>query len=140
MSKPYSTDLRERVAARALAGEPIRAVGALFGVSAASVSRWSQLWRTTGAAEPGKFGGHIKPFLAAHRDWLLARIAMESEVTIRELQAELADRGVVVSYGTVWNFVHREKLSFKKKRSAQRTGSAGRRPLPRPVEEVPSQA
>ena len=27
---------------------------------------------------------------------------------------ELAERGVAVSYGTVWNFIHREEISFKK--------------------------
>ena len=140
MSKPYSSDLRKRVAASALAGGSIRAVGALFGVSAATVSRWSRLWRATGAAEPGKIGGHLKPILDEHRGWLLERIAAEAEVTLRELRAQLAERGVVISYGTVWNFVHREGLSFKKKRSAQRAGQAGRRPLPRPLEEVSSQA
>jgi transposase len=28
--------------------------------------------------------------------------------------AELAERGVVVSYRTVWKFVHANKLSYKK--------------------------
>jgi transposase len=32
------------------------------------------------------------------------------------LQVELAERGVVVSYGAVWHFVHAEGLSFKKPR------------------------
>ena len=27
---------------------------------------------------------------------------------------ELAERGVAVRYGTVWNFIHREGMSFKK--------------------------
>ena len=32
----------------------------------------------------------------------------------RGLVAELAEQGVKVSYRTVWNFVHREKISYKK--------------------------
>ena len=46
----------------------------------------------------------------------MARIAAEPEVTVRGLMTELAERGVAVSYGTVWNFIHREGMRFKKKR------------------------
>ena len=41
--------------------------------------------------------------------------------------AELAERGLKVDYRTVWNFVHAEKLSFKKNRRGQRTRPARRR-------------
>lgn len=136
MVKPYSVDLRERVVARVLAGDPIRAVAALFSVSAPSVSRWSQQWRATGHARPGKMGGHVKPILAGERTWLLERFAQESDVTLRQIQAELAERGVVVCYGTVWNFVHDEGLSFKKKRAARRAGSPGRGSPPGALEDL----
>lgn len=39
---------------------------------------------------------------------------MSSRRTLRRLVSELADRSVKVSYRTVWNFVHREKVSYKK--------------------------
>jgi transposase len=42
MARPYSLDLRERVVARVEAGDSCRAVAALFGVSVASVVKWSQ--------------------------------------------------------------------------------------------------
>ena len=35
-------------------------------------------------------------------------------MTLRGLVAEPAEQGVKVSYRTVWNFVHREKISYKK--------------------------
>ena len=54
----------------------------------------------------------------------MERIAAEPEVTVRGLIAELAERGVAVSYGTVWNFIHREGMSFKKKRAAGRAPGA----------------
>ena len=114
MAKPYSLDLRERVVARVLKGESIRMVAEALSISAPSVSRWSSQFRKIGHAKAGKMGGHVKPILAAHRDWILERIAGESDVTLRELQAELAERGVVVCYGTVWSFVHDAGLSFKK--------------------------
>jgi transposase len=124
MAKPYSVDLRERVVAGTTAGGHIRAVGEQFSVSAASVSRWSQLWRRTGSVEAKKKRAHRESVLAGERTWLLERIAEESDVSLRQLQAELAERGTVVCYGTVWKFVHDEKLSFKKKRHAWRAGPA----------------
>jgi len=39
---------------------------------------------------------------------------------------ELAERGLKVDYRSVWNFVHAEKLSFKKNRARQRTGASRR--------------
>jgi transposase len=40
-------------------------------------------------------------------------------VSLRKLQAELADRGVIVSYFAVWTMVHRLGLSFKKSLHAE---------------------
>lgn len=45
MVKPYSVDLRERVVARVMSGKPIREVAAVFGVSVASVAKWSLRFR-----------------------------------------------------------------------------------------------
>ncbi len=136
MAKPYSLDLRERVVACVALGEAVRPVAKRFSVSVASVVRWSQRYRATGSARAGKMGGHRKSILAGERTWLLARIAQESDVTLRQLVAELAERGVMVCYGTVWNFVHDEDLSFKKKRIGERAGSSRRGPPPRPLEKV----
>src|SRR6201984_2625289 len=44
-----------------------------------------------------------------------------ADFTIRGLVAELAERGLKVDYRTVWEFVHAEKVSFKKKRGGWRT-------------------
>ena len=115
MTKPYSLDLRERVTERVAAGDRVRAVATIFTVSVASVVRWSQRLRRTGSAARGKMGGHRACILIGERGWLMERIAAEPEVTVRRLMTELAERGVAVSYGTVWNFIHREGMSFKKK-------------------------
>jgi transposase len=57
-----------------------------------------------------------------------ACFAAQPDLTLRDLQARLlAERGVKVSYGAVWYFVHSEGLSYKKNRVRQRTGpSSGR--------------
>jgi transposase len=47
---------------------------------------------------------------------------------LRGLISELAERGLKVGYRAVWNFVHAENLSFKKKRGGKRARSSRRRP------------
>jgi len=75
----------------------------------------------------GQDGGHKPKAIGdERRTWLLSRIK-EKDFTLRGLVAELANRGLKVDYRTVWNFVHAEKLSFKKNRARQRTGSPRRR-------------
>lgn len=136
MTKPYSLDLRERVTERVAAGDSVRAVATIFTVSVASVVRWSQRLRRTGSAARGKMGGHRACTLIGERGWLMERIATEPEVTVRRLMTELAERGVAVSYGTVWNFIHREGMSFKKKRAAGRARSPRRGAPPRALEKI----
>jgi transposase len=115
MARPISSDLRQRAVERVLAGETVRSVGLLLKVSASSVVKWSQRFRRTGGVAPGPMHGHRPKVLEPHRDWLVARISNGTDFTLRGLQAELlAERGLKVDYRTVWNFVHAEKLSFKK--------------------------
>jgi transposase len=134
--RPYSIDLRERVVASMSGGRSARATAALFGVSVASVVKWSQRKRRTGNVAPGKIGGHRKPVLLPERDWLHARIAAEPDLTLRALLAELHDRGVKASYGALWLFLEREGLSFKKNRVRQRARSAVDRVATSAVEKV----
>lgn len=124
MAKPYSMDLRERViAAVECRGLSRRQAAAHYGVGITTVINWVQRFRQTGSAAPGQMGGHKpKAIQGEHRAWLVER-AREGDFTLRGLVAELADRGLKVDYRTVWNFVHAEKLSFKKNRGRQRTRS-----------------
>lgn len=121
MPKPLSFDLRERAVFRVLAGESVRSVAAVLQVSVSSVVKWSHRYRATGSVAPGRAAGRPRALLLApHRAFLLERIGSGEHVTLRGLQADLAGRGTKVDYRTVWNFVHAEGLSFKKKRSAKR--------------------
>ena len=64
----------------------------------------------------GTFGGYRpKKIVGAHRDWLMQR-CRKADFTLRGLVEELAERGLRVDYRTVWDFVHAEKLSYKKRR------------------------
>ncbi len=116
MARPLSNDLRERVVALHETGVSIRAVAQLFGLAPSTVSKWAQRWRRTGSVSPSKFGGHRRALLEPHGAWIRARYEQRPELTLEGLRAELAARGVKVSYGAVRNFVHTQGLSFKKNR------------------------
>src|SRR5581483_3708587 len=139
MSRPYSLDLRDRVVTAVIEGGRCRAVAKRFGVSVASVVKWSQRFRATGNAAAKPMGGHRPYALAGERDWLLARIAARPDATLRGLLAELAERGIVVSYYAVWHFFEHEGISFKKKPARQRAGSPRRRKATKPVAKIPRQ-
>lgn len=140
MARPYSLDLRERVVSAVGDGQSCRTVAKRFGVSVASVVKWSQRFRATGSAAAKPMGGRRPYALAGERAWLLARLAEKPDVTLRGLVAELAERGIKVSYFAVWHFFEHEGISFKKKRARQRAGPARRRPPARPLEAPPSPA
>jgi transposase len=124
MAKPYSMDLRERAMRRIDAGESVRVVAGALSVAPSTVVKWSQRRRATGSVAPGQVGGRRPRLIAGdHETWLRARVA-EGPFTLRGLVAELAERGLCVDYKTVWTFIHREGLSFKKNRARQRTGPA----------------
>ena len=114
MTRPYSNDLRERVVRAHLAGEPIRSVAARYGVSVSSVPKWVARWRATGSVAPDKVGGHRGWRLEPHRDLLRGLVGETPHLTIDRLQDLLAAQGVTVCRDTIWRFLRREGLRFKK--------------------------
>lgn len=124
MSKLYSLDLRERVAAFALAKGSTNLAAQTFSVSKATAVRWAKQLRDTGNVAIGDVGGHRPAILRSERAWLAARIAAEPHVSLRKLLSDLQVRGIAVSYGALWNFVHNEGLSFKKNSSRRRAAKA----------------
>ncbi len=62
-------------------GRTCRATAALFGVSVASVVKWSQRWRASGSAAAKPMGGRRPLQLNGEREWLLARIAEKPDLT-----------------------------------------------------------
>jgi len=137
MGKPYSKDLRERVVAAVESGGLSRHEAAKqFGVGISTAIRWVTRLRETGSVAPGKMGGHKpKTISGEHRVWLLGRIK-DGDFTLRGLVGELAERGVKVDYRSVWEFVHAERLSFKKKRGGWRARSSRRGATAGPVGKI----
>jgi putative transposase len=116
MAGPLSIDLRERVVnAVVREGMSRRAAAERFGVGVSTAIAWVARLHATGSVEPGQMGGHrSKKLSSAWREWLLERC--RTDFTLRGLVAELGERGMAVDYKTVWEFVHAEKLTHKKRR------------------------
>ena len=117
MGRAYSLDLRQRVVGAVFEGGlSCRQAAARFGVGISTAILWVQRFRETGSVEPDQIGGYKpKKISGQHRDWLVQR-CRTADFTLRGLVAELAERGLKVDYRTVWEFVHAEKLSHKKRR------------------------
>jgi putative transposase len=113
----YSKDLRERViGAVVTGGMSRRAAAERFGISYSAAIEWVKLYEATGSMAPRKAGGaKPKKLSGAWRDWLLKR-CRERDFTLRGLVEELGEHGLKVDYRSVWEFVHAEGLSYKKRR------------------------
>ena len=124
MGKPYSLDLRERIAAYVAAGNSGRAAGRVFGVSASTAIRIAAEHRARGevAAKPqgrpaGRFGK-----LAPHMDFLIEIVGAEPDITLAELGNALEDTyGLNVHLSSIHRALQRAGLSYKKR--AYRAGT-----------------
>lgn len=127
MGRPYSEDLRKRVvAAVETGGLSCNQAAERFGVGISTAIGWVRRLRETGSVAPGKMGGHKRKAISGeHAAWVSQRIR-NGDFTLRGLVDELAERGLKVDYRSVWEFVHAEQLSFKKKRGGWRTRSSRR--------------
>ena len=137
MARPLSIDLRERAVAAVLKdGLSRHRAAAQFGVVPSTVINWVRRFQETGSVAPGQMGGHKPKAIAGEHHVFLVQRIRDREFTLRGLVAELAERGLKVDYRSVWNFVHAEKLSFKKNRHRQRTRSLRHRTPACPMDKA----
>jgi transposase len=116
MAKAYSQDLRDRVIEAALLGPSLRQVAARFDIAVSTAIGWVGRLRDSGECVARRQGRPRGLKLDPHRDFLLPLIEAEPDMTIQMMQDRLLDeRGVKASIGTIWTFLDRCKLSFKKK-------------------------
>jgi len=116
--KPYSLDLRERVAAACAAGDrSLGQVAAQFSVSLSFVHKLRKRQRTTGAvaALPHR-GGPPPLLLAAAQAQLAACVAQQPDATLDELRTHLAAcGGPAVGRTTLWQGLQALDLRRKKR-------------------------
>jgi putative transposase len=124
MARPYSMDLRERVVqAVEVEGLSRRQAADRFEIGVKTAIDWVRRFRETGSMAAKPMGGcRPKKIVGEYRDWLLERCRGQ-EFTLRGLVDELAERGLQVDYKTVWEFVHSEQLTYKKRRWSPASGT-----------------
>ena len=121
MARAYSQDLRERVID---AGTSARQAAERFGIGVATAIVWVRRARA-GERSARKQGQPKRSKLDQHREFLLALIEAEPDITIAEMQERLrSDAGVAASVGTIWTFLDRAGLTFKKRLPTRPSRSA----------------
>jgi transposase len=126
MPRPYSEDLRLRVALAVENGQTTREVSALFHVSPSFVSRIHQLWRKSGSVPNKPIGGYRRAILEPYADALVAQLSQHPSMTLKELQSWLETaHGLTVSIAALDKFL-RLKLGFRYKKNRGRPFTAAR--------------
>jgi transposase len=136
MPGPCSLDLRRRVVAAVGSGVSCRVAADQFDVSPSSVSRWTRRANETGEIAHKPMGGPRRDRLGDERRWILRRIVEKPDLTLHAMVDELRDRGLVVAVDTLWRFLKREGLSFKKNAVRERATEARRRAAARALEAL----
>ncbi len=116
MVAPLSQDLRRRLVEAVNDGSSAREAARRFAVSPSAAIKLMQRVRRTGSTAPARIGGYRRPLLEEHADVLRELTQARKGITLAELQAALAERGVAVSTTAIWSTLHRLGLSHKKSR------------------------
>ena len=129
MTRPLSQDLRSRVIAVVEGGLSCNAAAARFGIAVSSAVRWVRAWRAEGRATALPQGGDLRSHhIEAYRDVILAAVEAEVDITLVEIAALLhREHGTSFAPSTVWRFLDRHDLTFKKNGARQRARAARRR-------------
>lgn len=127
MGRPLDLDLRRRAVAAVESGLSTSQAARRFSVSKASVGAWVRLKRATGDVLPKPQGSGFGSVLDPHEAFILALIEADKDITL----AEMADRleegcGLRVAASTIWYWLDRRAITFKKNRSRQRAAASRR--------------
>lgn len=126
MTRPLSNDLRERVIEAVESGLSRRAAAERFGVAVSTAIKWVRRWHQTGNLWPRPQGGDKRSYrIEAYRDEILALVEKRPDMTLAEITERLErDHGLGVAQSTVWRFLRRHRITFKKNRTRGRTAAA----------------
>lgn len=117
MGSPLSSDLRERVVKAVSEGASRRQAAERFGVSPASAIRWQESFEREGrvAAKP-QGGDRRSQHLEAQAELILKLRLDRPMLTLSEVRALLAERGIATSESGLSRFFQRHAVTHKKTR------------------------
>ena len=116
MTAPLSRDLRERIVRAVEKGSSIRQAALRFEVSPSAAVKLVRRVRESGSPAPARFGGHRRPVLDEHTALVGSLLKAKPDITLVEIQAQLAKRGVVVrATSTILRWLRRAGLTRKKR-------------------------
>jgi transposase len=132
----YSQDLRDRVLSAVDGGMAVREAATTFKVSIAYIYKALIRRRLTGDAGINPNRGRPPRKLSSEQELTLAaHIRSRPGITLAQAQTWLlAEHGVEISTGAMWNAARRLGLSFKKSAAGGRAGPARRRRKAQAVE------
>lgn len=116
MPVPLSSDLRERIVRAVAKGSSIRQAALRFEVSPSAAVKLMRRVRESGSSAPARFGGHRRPILDEHEALVRTLLGAKPDMTLSEIQAELARKGIVVrATSTILRWLRRAGLTRKKR-------------------------
>ena len=125
MGRPLDIDLRRRAVATVEAGLSTAQAAKRFSVSQAAVGAWVRPKRVTGDVWPKPQGSGTGSVLDPHEGFILALIEADKDITLVEIADRLADTcGLRVVPATIWYWLDRRAITFKKTRARQRAAAA----------------
>lgn len=117
MTQAYSADLRSRVIQAAADGSSARGAAARFDVGVSTAVVWIRRHRETGESVARRQGKPRGSRLDPHEAFIRALVDETKDITLAEIAARLdAEHGVRVGLTTVWKFLGRCGLTYKKRR------------------------
>ena len=120
MPSALSVDLRCRVVCAVVSGASCHQAAERFGVSRASVSRWSRQQAGQGHLTPKRQGGDQRSHrIEAHAELILQTYQARPQIFLRELRQIVQEQGVAVSTSSLSRFLARHRITRKKGRSTR---------------------
>ena len=117
MTRRLSADLRGRVIAAIEDGISTRKAARRFRIGISTAGTWYRRYRATGEMAARKQGQPSRSKLDAHEAFILGLIEEAPDITLAEIGERLAtERGVQAVPSTVWLFLDRRGITFKKRR------------------------
>lgn len=126
MTKPLSSDLRQRLVSAVEEGQSRRAAARRFGVAASTAIKWVDQWCREGRVASKPLGGDRHSHrMEAYAEEILALVDETPDITLAEIAGHLEEaHGFQAAQSTVWRLLDRHGQTFRKNRARKRAATA----------------